>query len=111
MGSRVGMDWKRGYFVPALLGYLVGMAMTDINLILMASGQPALLFLVPGTLGTTCLLSWCRGEFMTLWKGFSRKQKVDTPLRSSGMKSADYAIDLRRPLVKSEGGTETTMTA
>ena len=98
--SRVGMSWKRGYFVPALLGYLVGMAMTDCNLILMASGQPALLFLVPCTLGTTCALAYCRGDFKALWAGFSRKQKVDTPLT---MKSADYATESRQPLVSASG--------
>merc|ERR1719336_3322080 len=32
-------------------------------------GQPALLYLVPGTLGTTMCLALRRGEFPALWEG------------------------------------------
>jgi len=104
--SRVGMSLKRGYFVPALLGYMVGMAMTDINLILMASGQPALLFLVPWTLGLTCLLAWWRGEFKSLWQGFAQKEKKGSPTNGKfKSSSADFAAESRRPLIISAGST------
>jgi len=87
--SRVGMSLRTGYFVPAVIGYMVGMGMTDINLILMRSGQPALLFLVPCTLGLTCVLGWWRGEFNALWKGNALKQKS----HSKVSKSADFAVE------------------
>merc|ERR1719419_1206820 len=104
--SRVGMSLKRGYFVPALLGYMVGMAMTDINLILMASGQPALLFLVPWTLGLTCLLAWWKGEFKSLWEGFAQKEKKGSPTNGKfKSSSADFAAESRRPLIISAGST------
>lgn len=32
-------------------------------------GQPALLYLIPCTLGTVMLLSWCRGDLPTMWQG------------------------------------------
>lgn len=68
--SGYGMT-TRGYFVPALIGYGVGMGLTDLNLILMRSGQPALLFLVPCTLGLTAVLAHKRGHLMNLWHGKS----------------------------------------
>eukprot|EP00488_Nonionellina_sp_1-RS-2012_P000830 TRINITY_DN1334_c0_g1_i1.p1 TRINITY_DN1334_c0_g1~~TRINITY_DN1334_c0_g1_i1.p1 ORF type:complete len:222 (-),score=46.18 TRINITY_DN1334_c0_g1_i1:104-769(-) len=69
--SMVGIQFGKGYFVPCLIGYMIGMMLTDINLILMQSGQPALLFLVPCTLGTTLVLSYRRGDLRNLWNGIS----------------------------------------
>merc|ERR1719215_196361 len=40
-----------------------------IALSVMRMGQPALLYLVPCTLGTTCFLGWYRSEFIRLWQG------------------------------------------
>jgi len=61
--------WCRGYFLPALIGYFVGLCCTIVALTIMQMGQPALLYLVPGTLGTTVVLSCCRGELGDLWEG------------------------------------------
>ncbi|CAE7824761.1 SPPL3 [Symbiodinium sp. CCMP2592] len=60
--------WE-GYFAPSLLGYFCGLCVTIAALSIMKMGQPALLYLVPGTLGTTVLLSLCRGELQLLWDG------------------------------------------
>jgi len=59
----------RGYFLPSLIGYFVGLCCTIVALTIMQMGQPALLYLVPGTLGTTVVLSCCRGELGELWEG------------------------------------------
>lgn len=72
--NNVGINWN-GYFLPALIGYAIGMLLTDINLILMRHGQPALLFLVPSTLGLTILLSYKRGHFKNLWNNNKTSQK------------------------------------
>jgi len=58
-----------GYFGPALVGYFVGLCVTIAALCIMQMGQPALLYLVPGTLGTTLVLGACRGELQSLWDG------------------------------------------
>jgi len=60
-----------GYFMPAVIGYFVGLCVTIGALMLMRMGQPALLYLVPGTLGTTLILAWCRGDLKYLWTGRS----------------------------------------
>lgn len=73
--TKVGINLKNGYFIPGLIGYFIGMILTDINLIIMRSGQPALLFLVPFTLGTTIILSYKRGHLNALWNGIPKTNK------------------------------------
>lgn len=55
-----------GYFVFGLSAYVIGLIWTFIMLGLMQTGQPALLYLVPSTLGTTLCLSAKRGELLML---------------------------------------------
>lgn len=62
-------SWAKGYFVPAVIGYFCGLVATNVALYEMQFGQPALFYLVPGTLGTTLLLGACRGELKNLWDG------------------------------------------
>lgn len=58
----------QGYFVWASAGYGVGLLLTYGALYLMkGSGQPALLYLVPFTLGLVVLLGWWRQELQLLW--------------------------------------------
>src|SRR3989442_3098 len=52
----------RSYFYLSSIGYAVGMGMTYIGLIWMSSGQPALLYLVPTTLGVCTFAAWLRGD-------------------------------------------------
>lgn len=57
-----------GYFRWAAIGYAVGLLLTYGALVAMnGSGQPALLYLVPCTLGTTLFLAWRRQELRELW--------------------------------------------
>jgi len=58
-----------GYFVPSIIGYFAGLVITIVALVVMKMGQPALLYLVPGTLGTTLVLGWRRGDLKVLWEG------------------------------------------
>ena len=58
------------YFLPCVLGYGSGLLLTYCALWFSwfgDSGQPALLYLVPGTLGTVSALALCRGRFAALW--------------------------------------------
>lgn len=58
----------RGYFLWATVGYGLGLFLTYVALNAMnGSGQPALLYIVPCTLGTVLLLGWWRGELKSLW--------------------------------------------
>lgn len=60
-----------GYFVPSVIAYSIGLIITFIALKIMQKGQPALLYLVPATLGTVIVLGLKRGELSNLWNGFA----------------------------------------
>ncbi|XP_025648181.1 signal peptide peptidase-like 2 [Arachis hypogaea] len=67
-------DWlakrnlRSGYFVWAMSAYGLGLLLTYVALNLMdGHGQPALLYIVPFTLGTFLLLEKKRGELNLLW--------------------------------------------
>lgn len=59
---------RSGYFVWLMTGYGVGLLFTYLGLYLMnGHGQPALLYLVPCTLGLCIVLGLLRGEVKLLW--------------------------------------------
>ncbi|KAJ4951977.1 hypothetical protein NE237_028809 [Protea cynaroides] len=57
------------YIWYALPGYAIGLVAALAAGILTHSPQPALLYLVPSTLGPVIYLSWLRKEFTELWEG------------------------------------------
>eukprot|EP00536_Pseudo-nitzschia_multiseries_P007189 jgi/Psemu1/195021/e_gw1.166.109.1 len=57
------------YFVPVVVAYAVGLFMANAAVYLMNMGQPALLYLVPCTLGTMTYKGWKRNELVSLWNG------------------------------------------
>ncbi|KAE8662481.1 hypothetical protein F3Y22_tig00113337pilonHSYRG00142 [Hibiscus syriacus] len=76
MDNRLSLiyDWlakknlRAGYFVWAMTAYGVGLLVTYVALNLMdGHGQPALLYIVPFTLGTFITLGKKRGDLETLW--------------------------------------------
>lgn len=81
-----GRSWRSGYFLPAVCGYATGMVLTLAALYIMQMGQPALLYLVPCTLGTTLLLAYKRGEVHYLWLGTPHQLR-------SGLVGNDPACD------------------
>ncbi|KAJ8774335.1 hypothetical protein K2173_011584 [Erythroxylum novogranatense] len=63
-----GKGIKNGYFFWLIVGYGFGLFMTYLGLYLMdGHGQPALLYLVPCTLGLCVILGLVRGELKDLW--------------------------------------------
>ncbi|KAL3619280.1 Signal peptide peptidase-like 2 [Castilleja foliolosa] len=67
-------DWlanktlRSGYFLWAMFAYGLGLLITYVALNLMdGHGQPALLYIVPFTLGTFLMLGRKRGELKVLW--------------------------------------------
>ncbi|KAL3913400.1 MAG: hypothetical protein SGILL_006506, partial [Bacillariaceae sp.] len=82
------------YFVPLVIAYAVGLLMANAAVYLMHMGQPALLYLVPCTLGTMIYLGWKRQELRALWEG----PKV--------IASADEIVFGRRPARVAEVTTE-----
>ncbi|XP_044171236.1 signal peptide peptidase-like 2B isoform X2 [Acropora millepora] len=57
------------YFLSTTIAYGMGLLITFGMLFVMEKGQPALLYLVPCTLGTGYAIGWKRGDIKRLWTG------------------------------------------
>ncbi|KAF3328089.1 signal peptide peptidase-like 2 isoform X3 [Carex littledalei] len=70
--------WSDGYFLWLSIGYACGLTLTYVALYVMnGHGQPALLYLVPCTLGLILILGAKRRELKDLWS-FKATKKCDT---------------------------------
>ncbi|KAL0368625.1 UNVERIFIED_CONTAM: Signal peptide peptidase-like 3 [Sesamum calycinum] len=69
-----------GYFLWLTIGYGVGLLFTYLGLYLMdGHGQPALLYLVPCTLGTCVVLGYIKGELKQLWSYGTDSTELTAP--------------------------------
>ena len=60
--------WKMTFYFVAQIGYVFGLIMAFLMLIILKRGQPALLYLVPCTLIPAFTLAWKRQQLLWLWK-------------------------------------------
>eukprot|EP00892_Ulva_mutabilis_P010390 jgi/Ulvmu1/7723/UM039_0029.1 len=90
------------YTLWTMLAYIAGLGLTDAALATHfggSQGQPALLYLVPCTLGTAWMLAWLRGDSRVLWRG----QIEDFKDHASGEEvavagsSGTVAVDVSQP--------------
>lgn len=79
----LGTPLHKGYFHLMIWGYAVGLMMANMAVYLMQMGQPALLYLVPCTLGVLSAVAYRDGTLQQLWDGPpSLSNKPSTQLRS-----------------------------
>ena len=57
------------YYRLMVIGYAVGLMMANVAVYAMDMGQPALLYLVPCTLGAFCVKAKREGELAMMWEG------------------------------------------
>lgn len=69
MGGEPGTGQGNVLPVSASAAYSIGLLVTFMALALMQRGQPALLYLVPCTLVTSCALALWRRELGMFWTG------------------------------------------
>ncbi|KAI9993470.1 hypothetical protein PInf_015553 [Phytophthora infestans] len=65
-------DYAQGstnYFRLMAIGYAVGLAMANLAVMITEMGQPALMYLVPTTLGSLVIASKRNGDFRAMWIG------------------------------------------
>eukprot|EP01130_Rhizamoeba_saxonica_P018813 TRINITY_DN9557_c0_g1_i1.p1 TRINITY_DN9557_c0_g1~~TRINITY_DN9557_c0_g1_i1.p1 ORF type:complete len:504 (-),score=62.78 TRINITY_DN9557_c0_g1_i1:36-1547(-) len=67
--KRMNTWQKKSYFVIVSSAYFFGLVSTYIGLISLKMAQPALLYLVPFTLGSVLFFGWKRNELRYLWYG------------------------------------------
>ncbi|KAL3954730.1 hypothetical protein ACCO45_010293 [Purpureocillium lilacinum] len=61
------VSFPKTYFYASMVGYALGMMATLAMLIVFKQGQPALLYLVPGVLGSLVVTALARGEMRDMW--------------------------------------------
>ncbi|KAG2425833.1 hypothetical protein HXX76_013458 [Chlamydomonas incerta] len=59
--------YQRTYFTPVMVSYVFGLALAFVANDITKMGQPALLYIVPSTLGAVLLMGLARGEAGRLW--------------------------------------------
>nr|XP_036578834.1 signal peptide peptidase [Colletotrichum truncatum]KAF6786217.1 signal peptide peptidase [Colletotrichum truncatum] len=72
-----GSTFSKTYFNASLVGYTLGMLVTLAMLMIFNHGQPALLYLVPGVLGSLWLTGLVRGELKEMWT-YTEDGSLDT---------------------------------
>ncbi|KAB1213403.1 Signal peptide peptidase-like 2 [Morella rubra] len=78
-----------GYFVWLMIGYGFGLFLTYLGLYLMdGNGQPALLYLVPCTLGLIVILGLMRGELKHLWN-YATEEESSSSAKSTKDRSGE----------------------
>lgn len=67
------------YYRSMCIGYMLGLGLANVAVMLMQIGQPALMYLVPTTLGFLLVLSWQNGDLRALWIGLDDDDKKFEP--------------------------------
>jgi signal peptide peptidase-like protein 2B len=80
--SNPDRKYRFGLFAIVSIGYAVGLFGANLAVILMKRGQPALLYLVPCTLGVVAFVAWRRAILGKLWRGPPELQG-NIPIRAS----------------------------
>lgn len=72
-----GCPGRFGYFIWMCLGYAIGLIAAYTGVVLMEKAQPALLYLVPFTLGLLVFLALIHGNLKSLWDGFQHSKEEE----------------------------------
>lgn len=108
--------FPKTYFKAGLVGYVLGMLATLGVMMVWNHAQPALLYLVPGVLGSLWLTALVRGETNLMWsyteeiaeEDESKKEKSDdekSPKASAtGLRKSERQRELRSKALASEQG-------
>jgi len=81
-----GSGTMNGYFLAGIIGYCVGLIMCEVIVGTTHIAQPAMIYLVPGSLGSCMTLAWKRNEVKDLWEGLEEHERL---LDNSGDETKD----------------------
>jgi signal peptide peptidase-like protein 2B len=71
------IDLTSGYFAVTMTGYIVGLTMCEVIVGSFHLAQPAMIYLVPGTLIPFYVMALYRGELGDAWKGIKGSNYID----------------------------------
>ncbi|PUU74315.1 signal peptide peptidase-domain-containing protein [Tuber borchii] len=78
-GDEDGAEFSKFYFYMSLGGYIVGMLTTLVIMHVFQHAQPALLYLVPGVLGSVWLGALIKGELRVMWNYTEEGEETHGP--------------------------------
>lgn len=92
----IKQSW-RGYYISSLLAYGASLLIAIVVSTMTNDAQPALIYLVPGTLLMVVVVGWRRGELVQLLKGINMSvfdsapvtREGENPFRAEQMTSSD----------------------
>lgn len=84
---------QRGLFGILMWGYAIGLLAANIGVAVMKQGQPALMYLVPTTLGTLVLVAWRRGILKKLWDGPEEFKAGRARALTTGTRERGFTVD------------------
>ncbi|KAF1989128.1 hypothetical protein K402DRAFT_391282 [Aulographum hederae CBS 113979] len=90
--SHDSADFPKPYFYASLAGYTVGMLTTLGVMQAWGHAQPALLYLVPGVLGSLWLTALIRGELKAMWN-FSEAEEDENDKGKGEKDAADTKVE------------------
>jgi len=75
-----GIPFQGGYFAVTMAGYCISLTICEIIVGSFHWAQPAMIYLVPGTLIPFTAMALYRGELSEAWDGIKSHQRIaDTP--------------------------------
>ena len=99
-------SFPKAYFYATVIGYLAGLVVTVVIMQVFGHAQPALLYLVPGVLGSFWGLAVVRGEVGVLW-GYSEAEEDEDNDKEGKGKDKDGEKDGEKgKIVEGEAGGE-----
>jgi len=80
-----GRSLKNGYFLIGIIGYIAGVELTQLFLLVLQRGEPALLFIVPCILIPIVIAGKLRNNLKNLWSGISQPivHREEVPIDST----------------------------
>lgn len=95
------------YYRAVSVGYAVGLGLANVAVSLMGMGQPALMYLVPTTLGTLSILAWKNGDLKAMWTGVGLQD--DSRLSDDELEGGDAGYNVvPRTVPGSSGGASSS---
>jgi minor histocompatibility antigen H13 len=89
---KTATECSKSYFIAVNIGYVIAIITTTIVMIVFDHGQPALLYLVPGTIICVSLNAMCKGEWALLWE-HNEEEYISVPTEEEEVEADTSVAD------------------
>jgi minor histocompatibility antigen H13 len=104
--SEAPFTFPKTYFNAAMVGYILGLLATMGVMTIWNHAQPALLYLVPGVLGSIWLTALVRGEISLMW-AYTEELEDEEPKNTDGeKKDVKNGLEANKEGLKVDGASD-----